>query len=227
MMEKSFRLSFFDWFLIAGVVTASLVLSLLDGHVDWLDFAGVVTGIVNLVLCARGDISNYIFGIIYNAIYAYIAFSSSLYADAVVYAAYYLPMQFIGWASWRRNRNADDGMVQAGHLTLKTGIALLAAAAVLVPLFAWILGLPAIADAQPWTDSATTVASILAMYMMVKAIAEQWYIWLALNVLQVIKWSVAVSDGTPHAGMWLIMFAFYTANSVCGIIQWNKLADRG
>lgn len=225
-MTNSLRLNFFDYFLIIGVTGLSILAAVLDHHMDWLDFIGVVTGIVNLVLCAKGNIYNYIFGIIYNAIYAYITFSTSLYADAAIYAAYYLPMQFAGWVNWKRNRNSEDGTVIVRHLSLKSAGLLLAAAALLVPLLAWVLSLPAIGDAQPWTDSATTAASIIAMYMMVKAIAEQWYIWLVLNLLQVVKWSVEVSNGTPHAAMWLIMFAFYTANSAYGLVHWNKLAGR-
>ena len=225
-MNNSLRFNFFDYFLIFGVIGLSILAAILDHHMDWLDFIGVVTGIINLVLCAKGNIYNYVFGIIYNAIYAYIAFSTSLYADAAIYAAYYLPMQFIGWYNWKKNRDQEDGTVNVKHLSFRSALILLAAAAVLVPLPAWVLSLPVVGDAQPWTDSATTAASILGMYMMVKAIAEQWYIWLVLDVLLVVKWTIEVANETPHAAMWLIMFAFYAANSAYGLIQWNRLARK-
>ena len=72
----------------------------------------------------------------------------------------------------------------------------------------------------------TTVVSILAMYMMVKAIAEQWYIWIVLDAVQVIKWTVATVRGEAHAALMLVMFAFFLANAVYGLIQWNGLAKR-
>ena len=225
-MDKQLKLNGFDWFLILGTTAVSIASSLLGEGWDTLGFIVAVTGIVNLVLCAKGNIWNYLFGIIYNAIYVYIAWKSRLFADSAIYLLYYLPMQFVGWAQWKKNRNQDSGAVNARHLDRKTALALLAAAAVLIPLFAWILSRPVIADSQPWLDSVTTVVSILAMYMMVKAIAEQWYIWIVLDAVQTIKWTIATIRGDEHAALMLVMFAFFLANAVYGLIQWNGLARR-
>lgn len=224
--KNALRLSGFDWFLILGTTAVSIASALLGEGWDTLGFIVATTGIVNLVLCAKGNIWNYAFGIIYNAVYVYIAWHSKLYADSAIYLLYYLPMQFVGWAQWKKNQNEESGAVNAVHLTRQQAFALLAAACVLIPLFAWILGLPAIGDAQPWLDSVTTIVSILAMYMMVKAIAEQWYIWIILDAVQVVKWTVATVRGEAHAALMLVMFAFFLANAVYGLIQWNGLAKR-
>ena len=225
-MAQTRILNWFDWFLILGTTVVSIASSLLGEGWDTLGFIVAVTGIINLVLCAKGNIWNYLFGIIYNAIYVYIAWKSRLYADSAIYLLYYLPMQFLGWAHWKKNQNQEDGAVNARHLDRKTALVLLAIAAVLIPLFAWVLSLPFIADSQPWLDSVTTVVSILAMYMMVKAIAEQWYIWIVLDGVQVVKWAVATANGEEHAALMLVMFAFFLANAVYGLIQWNGLAKR-
>ena len=225
-MAQTRILNWFDWFLILGTTVVSIASSLLGEGWDTLGFIVAVTGIINLVLCAKGNIWNYLFGIIYNAIYVYIAWKSRLYADSAIYLLYYLPMQFLGWAHWKKNQNQEDGAVNARHLDRKTALVLLAIAAVLIPLFAWVLSRPFIADSQPWLDSVTTVVSILAMYMMVKAIAEQWYIWIVLDAVQVIKWTVATLRGEEHAALMLVMFAFFLANAVYGLIQWNGLARR-
>ena len=225
-MSNARTLNGFDWFLILGTTAVSIASSLLGEGWDTLGFIVAVTGIINLVLCARGNIWNYAFGIVYNAIYVYIAWHSRLYADAATYLFYYLPMQFVGWAQWRKHQNQDSGAVNVVHLTLRQGLVLLGLAAALVPLFAWILGLPAIGDSQPWLDSVTTVVSIIAMYMMVKAIAEQWYIWIVLDAVQTVKWTIATIQGEEHAALTLVMFAFFLANAVYGLIQWNRLAKR-
>ena len=225
-MKNARILNWFDWFLILGTTAVSIAASLLGDGWDTIGFIVAVTGIVNLVLCARGNIWNYAFGIVYNAIYVYIAWHSKLYADSAIYLLYYLPMQFVGWVPWKRNRNQDSGAVNARHLDRRTALVLLAAAAVLIPFFAWILSRPFIGDSQPWLDSVTTVVSILAMYMMVKAIAEQWYIWIVLDAVQVVKWTIATVQGQEHAALTLVMFAFFLANAVYGLIQWNGLAKR-
>lgn len=225
-MNNARKLGGFDWFLILGTTAVSIASALLGEGWDTLGFIVAVTGIVNLVLCAKGNIWNYAFGIVYNAIYVYIAWHSKLYADSAIYLLYYLPMQFVGWVSWKKNQDQDSGTVNVVHLRRRQALALLAAAAVLIPVFAWILSLPLIGDAQPWLDSVTTVVSILAMYMMVKAIAEQWYIWIILDAVQVVKWTVATVRGEEHAALMLVMFAFFLANAVYGLIQWNRFARR-
>ena len=225
-MNNALKLNAFDYFLILGTTAVSIASSLLGEGWDTIGFIVAVTGIINLVLCAKGNIWNYAFGIVYNAIYVYIAWKSRLYADSAIYLLYYLPMQFIGWFSWKKNQNQESGAVNAVHLTRQTALVLLLVAAVLIPVFAWILGLPAIGDSQPWLDSVTTVISILAMYMMVKAIAEQWYIWIVLDAVQVVKWLIATVRGEEHAALMLVMFAFFLANAVYGLIQWNGLAKQ-
>ena len=225
-MANTRILNWFDWFLILGTTAVSIASSLLGEGWDTLGFIVAVTGIINLVLCAKGNIWNYLFGIVYNAIYVYIAWKSRLYADSAIYLLYYLPMQFAGWAHWKKNQNQESGAVNARHLDRKTALVLLATAAVLIPLFAWILSRPFIADSQPWLDSVTTVVSILAMYLMVKAIAEQWYIWIVLDAVQCVKWAIATARGEEHAALMLVMFAFFLANAVYGLIQWNGLAKQ-
>ena len=227
-MEKAdtLKFGFFDWFLIIGVTVLSIITSAFADKFDWIGLIINITGIINLVLCAKGNILNYVFGIVYNALYVWVAFKTQLYADSAIYMFYYLPMQFVGWFNWKRNSNAESGAVIVNHLKRRTALVMLAIAAVLIPLFAYVLALPAIGDSQPWADSATTVASILAMYMMVKAIAEQWYIWMTLDLLQTVKWAIATVRGEEHAAMMLIMFAFFLANAIYGLIQWNKLAHQ-
>lgn len=223
-MNTSIKLNWFDWFLILGVVATSAIISVTGEGWDTLGFAVALTGIINLVLCAKGNLLNYAFGIVYNAIYVYIAYSSALYADAATYLLYYLPMQFIGWFQWKKNRSEESGAVKARHLSRKQALAVAAILAVTIPLLGYILSLPSIGDAQPYKDAATTVASFMAMFLMVKAFAEQWYIWIALDAIQVVKWSVATVNGEAHAAMMLIMFAFYTANAIYGFILWRRLS---
>jgi len=225
-MTDTLRFNWFDWFLILGTTIVSILSSLLGDGWDTIGFIVAATGIINLVLCAKGNIINYIFGIVYNALYVFISYKAGLKADAAIYLCYYLPMQFVGWYRWKKNRNEESGAVIVRHLTVRWALVLLAIAAVLTPVFAKILALPAINDSQPLLDSATTVASVIAMFMMVKAFAEQWYIWLALDILQTSKWAVATVRGDEGAILMLVMFAFFTANAIYGLIGWHRLASQ-
>jgi nicotinamide mononucleotide transporter len=122
---SALKLHWFDWFLILGVTITSIITSAFAERFDWLGLIINITGIINLVLCAKGNLINYFFGIIYNALYIYVAFSTKLYADSAIYMLYYLPMQFIGWANWKKNRSKESGAVITRRLTMKTAALLI------------------------------------------------------------------------------------------------------
>ncbi|MGM9735348.1 MAG: nicotinamide riboside transporter PnuC [Candidatus Cryptobacteroides sp.] len=108
-MSNNKVLSFYDWFLIVGVIASSAVYSfyaVMSGD-DSLSGAllGSVAGIAGVfcvVLVAKGSIWNYLFGVVNVSLYAWISYNASLYGDAALNAFYYFPMQFIGWWQWRR-----------------------------------------------------------------------------------------------------------------------------
>lgn len=106
-------LSFYDWFLIAGVIASNIIYSALSGNVDIVGSVAGIAGVLCVVLVAKGSIWNYLFGIINVSMYAYISYKAALYGDAALNALYYVPMQFIGWWQWRR-RGAAVSEAEAG-----------------------------------------------------------------------------------------------------------------
>lgn len=211
----------FDYFLIFGVLVSTLLYSWFTHDFDLLGFIASLTGLINVVLVARGKISNYIFGIVNVALLAYISFKSRLWGDAAINGLYFLPMQFIGWAQWNKKKT-DDTTVKARHIRKKEGIILSAVCIVAIISVGFILR--ELNDAKPFLDAALNVLSITAMYLMVKAISEQWAIWCLINGFYMVTWLILTVNGTEHAATMLIMRTFFMANSINGYIQWNKLA---
>lgn len=216
----------FDWFLIGGVVILSLLYSLLSGSFDTLGTIAGVTGILCVVLVAKGNIFNYLFGLINVTLYAWISFKAELYGDALLNAFYYLPMQFAGWYSWMRKRNAEESVtIIARRLSRRQRYILAAVSVVTVAAGAVLLNL--LNDPQPVKDSATTILSVIAMFLMVKVYMEQWVLWVVVNVISIVMWSVSYFEGEPHSMLMIIMWIFYLANSVNGWILWVKLSSEG
>lgn len=216
----------FDWFLIGGVVFFSLLYSLLSGSFDALGTIAGVTGIVCVVLVAKGNIFNYLFGLINVTLYAWISFKAELYGDALLNALYYLPMQFAGWYTWMRKRSAEESVtIIARRLSHNQRYVLTAVSVMTVTVGAILLNL--INDPQPVKDSATTILSVIAMYLMVKVYMEQWILWVVVNVISIVMWSISYIEGEPHSMLMIIMWIFYLANSVNGWILWVKLSSEG
>lgn len=215
-------LSPFDWFLIIGVIAASLGYSILTATFDTLGIIASITGVVCVVLCAKGNILNYAFGLVNVAIYAWISFKAQLYGDAALNALYYFPMNIIGWVSWNGRRQVeDDTKVKARRMTFRQRLLLVLICVVSVTVCGYILS--KVGDPQPYKDSATTMLSIIAMFLMVRAFMEQWSLWILTNVISVVMWVILTVRGDSHAVMMVIMYLFYTINSINGHIQWKKL----
>ena len=220
----------YDWFLIAGVIVTNIIYSVLTGTMDVVGSIAGITGVLCVVLVAKGSIWNYAFGLVNVSLYAWISYKAALYGDAGLNALYYLPMQFIGWWQWRKrgaamseSESAGDGVqVKARRLDWSQRVLLVLgcfAAVIAVGFLLKYLG-----DPQPFKDSATTVLSIVAQALMALAFMEQWALWIITNVISVVMWSVCVLRGEAHAGVMVIMWVFYLLNSINGFRVWLKLS---
>ncbi len=225
-------LSLYDWFLITGVIVSNVVYSLMTGTLDVLGSLAGITGVLCVVLVAKGSIWNYLFGLVNVSLYAYISYKASLYGDAGLNALYYLPMQFIGWWQWRKRgaavskAEADENGVQVKarrfNWRQRAVLAFSCTAAVVAMGFV----LKDLGDPQPFKDSATTVLSIVAQALMALAFMEQWALWIITNVISVVMWSICVARGEAHAGVMVIMWVFYLLNSINGLRVWLKLSKK-
>lgn len=223
-------LSFYDWFLIAGVIASNIIYSLLSGNVDIVGSIAGIAGVLCVVLVAKGNIWNYLFGIVNVSMYAYISYKASLYGDAALNALYYVPMQFIGWWQWRKRgaavSEAEAGgagvQVKARRFTWHQRVILALGCAAGVIAVGYVL--KHFGDPQPFKDSATTVLSIVAQALMALAFMEQWALWIITNVISVVMWSICVVRGEAHAAVMVIMWVFYLLNSLNGFRVWLNLS---
>lgn len=227
---KTKVLNAYDWFLIAGVIVSNIVYSVLTGTVDVVGSLAGITGVLCVVLVAKGSIWNYAFGLVNVSLYAWISYKAALYGDAGLNALYYLPMQFVGWWQWRK-RGAAISETESGGKTVQVrarrfdwGQRILLAIGCSAAVVACGCLLKYLGDPQPFKDSATTVLSIVAQALMALAFMEQWVLWIITNVISVIMWAVCVSRGESHAGVMVIMWSFYLLNSINGLRVWLKLS---
>lgn len=230
----------FDWAMIGGVVLCNVFYALSPvfshggGAEGWLEaarefdalgFIAAVAGILCVVLSAKGSILNYLFGAIQVSLYAYISFVGTAYGNAVVNLFYYLPMQFVGFWQWRKRGGGIRG-AEAGEAVpsrrLSTRVRVLGAGAMVLLTVGVALILRRFGDAQPWVDSLTAVVCIAAQGLMSFAFMEQWYLWIVFNVFTVVMWAGFTASGTEHAVPTLIMYCFYTINSLNGLRCWRK-----
>ena len=229
-MKDGKILSLYDWFLIAGVIISNVIYSIMTGTLDVIGSVAGITGVLCVVLVAKGSIWNYLFGLVNVSLYAWISYKAALYGDAGLNALYYLPMQFIGFWQWRKrgaamsSADAGDNSVQvsARRFTWRQRACLAAGCLVAVVAVGFLLQY--LGDPQPFKDSTTTVLSVVAQALMALAFMEQWALWIITNIVSVAMWAVCVARGEAHAGVMVIMWIFYLLNSVNGMRVWLKLS---
>ena len=171
-----------------------------------------LTGILCVVLVAKGSIWNYAFGIINTIAYAYIAFGYKLYGEVMLNMIYYLPMQFVGYYLWKNNMKKTE--VNMKKLTLKKTVIMFVVVAIAIILYQRLLLL--LGGNLTLLDSMSTVVSVIAMILMALRYKEQWLLWIIVNIVSVIMW--IVSKDYVMALMWLA----YLINAVYGYFNWSK-----
>lgn len=229
-MKNGKVLSLYDWFLIVGVIVSNVLYSVMTGTLDVLGSLAAITGVLCVVLVAKGSIWNYLFGLVNVSLYAYISYEASLYGDAALNALYYFPMQFIGWWQWRRRgaavseaEAAGNGVQVKARRFNRTQRAVLAVGCIAAVIAGGFI-LKHFGDPQPFKDSTTTVLSIIAQALMALAFMEQWALWIITNIVSVVMWCVCIARGEAHAGVMVIMWMFYLLNSINGMRVWLKLS---
>ena len=65
------------------------------------------------------------------------------------------------------------------------------------------------------------IVAVVAIYIAIKRYAEQWILWIIVNIVTVIMWAYAFLNGTGHIAI-LIMSIIYLINSTIMYFKWKN-----
>lgn len=227
----------FEWVMIGGTFLAVLLSAIFvtgcrEAFTDFDWWITSVAAVLNICCCAcsaRGSKWTFIFGAIYNIMYTYYCFVTAHYGNAAVYGLCFLPLQLIGWLQWKRIGNAgDSAQVAAKRLSWKLR-GLITLGSLLVMFGLWLL-LKTVGGQDSAVDSMCTVLCVIAQLLLTFAFMEQWFIWIAVNVLTMIMWALSTAAAVKAGQSFLsdlnlvICYGFVLVNSINGLIVWLKLS---
>ena len=215
----------FEWFLILFIIGLNLLYALLIGNIAWIPMIASISGVLCVVLVAKGHIANYLFGLIQVCLYVYISWQSRYWGEVMLNGLYYFPMQFIGFFLWKKRMQLGSA-TQVQTRRLAPMMRLYIALGTLLVTFIYGYLLECLHGQNPYIDAISTILSIVAMVLMVRAYAEQWALWICVNVLTITLWLLAVYRQEPHAMVMVMMWSVYLINSVYGLIRWVKMSKR-
>lgn len=223
MREFLKSLTKFEIGLILSICLINVYLGIVDGSNDFIGLTACITGVICVVMTAKGHISCYYFGLVNILAYVYIAYISKFYGEVMLNGLYYLPMQFIGIYLWKKNMNEGDNIVKGKTMTIKQIILLVLTSIVSICIYSLVL--QKLHGNLPIIDATSTVLSVFAMYLSVKRYAEQWLLWIVVNVVTIIMWTFAFINGDANSVAMIVMWSAYLLNAIHGYINWKKLAN--
>lgn len=222
MREFLKSLTKFEILLILSICLINVYLGFVDGGNDCIGLIACITGVICVVMTAKGHISCYYFGIINILAYIYIAYMSKFYGEVMLNGLYYIPMQFIGIYMWKKNMNESTNIVKSKTMNVKH-IVLLALTSI-IAILAYSFLLKKLDGNLPLIDATSTVLSVFAMYLSVKRFAEQWLLWIVVNIVTVAMWIFALINGGVNSMVMIVMWGAYLLNAIYGYMNWKKLA---
>lgn len=208
------------WFVTACVFITALSIYWKDSI---MGIISAITGVACVVCTGKGKLSAYIFGFVNSVLYAIIAYQAKLYGETMLNAIYYVPMQAIGFFVWSKNMNSNTNEVIKKHMKWSRRILLLLAMAVCTFIYGLILR--RMGDVMPFVDSFTTVSSVIAMLISVKMFAEQWWIWVIVDVFSIYMWWCNFRTGNDNIAT-LLMWVVYLVNAIIMLVKWEREAKK-
>ncbi len=204
------------WMIIANAVIAGV--SVYQGDTA-LGIAASLTGVVCVILCGLGKVSNYLFGTVNVILYAIVAYKAKYYGDVMLNVLYYFPTNIIGWVLWEKNLGTENNTVVKKRMTVKQDI--IVGTVSVAAVFGYSCLLKMLGGNLPLVDSMSTVFSVIAQILMIKRFAEQWVVWIAVDIVSVIMWVAALfTEGASIAV--LLMWSVYLGNAVIMFVKWMK-----
>ena len=214
------KFTLFEWFMVLSVIIFTVYFALTNTTNTILyliiDAVAAISGILCVVLCAKGKKSQYIWGVLNVLGYIVIAFINKYYGEVMLNAIYYLPSQFIGYYLWNKHENKETKDVEGKKLNLKNSIILLVVC--MLGIFGYKLVLDSLGGNSTLLDSASTVISVVANSLMLLRYREQWLLWIIIDTITVIMWLIA--GDFIMVTMWLV----YLINAFYGYYNWTKIA---
>jgi nicotinamide mononucleotide transporter len=178
-----------------------------------IEISAVAVSALCVWLYTRESVWAWPSGLLGVALYLVICYEYRLYADMGLQAVY-IVLQIYGWRLWLR------GGTQGSPLQITRTSARLWLILALIALAAYVpmgLALDAWTDTDvPWWDSAPTVSSLVAQYMISRKKLENWWVWVATDIVYIPLFA--------YKGLYLTaaLYAVFIILCLIGLRAWTR-----
>lgn len=196
------------------MTSLSAVCLWLDAHgSSCLEAAGFLTGVVNVWLVTRQNIWSWPIGVA-NALFYMVVFArTGLYSDTGLQVVYFV-LSLYGWWHWWRGGPQHDTLPVTR--TSRGLAALLTAIGIATWLLLWTITARIPGAALAHIDSALVAASLIAQWMMTRKLAENWLVWIVVDMIYV---GVFLNR---HLPLTAVLYGVFFILAIMGHVSWRR-----
>ena len=181
-----------------------------------LESIAVLFSILYVILVARENIWCWAAAIISVSLYIFICYEAKLYAETVL-QVFYLILAVVGYFLWKEIPNKQQ--LDIKELSIGNHALILISGIVFTLILGYILTIYTQAK-LPLLDSFTTVFSIIATFMVIKKILENWLYFIAIDLVSIYLYNSRDLQQTA------MLFALYTIIACIGYYNWIRLMQK-
>lgn len=189
---------------------------------DFMQIFTLVTGVIYIILEIRQKNLMWVIGILTSLAAMWVFFRQGLYASFGL-NTYYLITSFIGLWQWSRDRKRITMEQEVQRESEEIHLNRLSGKTVIISLLVTIGGtfllaqiMQMVENPMSYMDSAVTVLSAVATWWLVKAYLQQWWLWIAADLMSTML--------CASQGLWWMtaLYALYTLSAFYGMYHWKK-----
>ena len=165
-------------------------------------------------------------GLVLGLIYLWLEFKASiwLWLVSVIMEVYYVLAAIYGYAMWRWSRSRGGAGEKAAelpitHFPMRRVLPAALVGLALWGIIYWIL-ITWTDSSVPVCDSFTTALSMVALWALAQKYAEQWLLWLVVDLVCTVLY---IYKQIPFTAA---LYGFYTVMAVLGYRQWLGMMRR-
>jgi nicotinamide mononucleotide transporter len=186
---------------------------------DWIlqnlmEVAAAAVSVTYVILSVRQIKWLWWFGLASAILYALVYLNAGFYAGMGL-QFYYAAISLYGWWLWTRKHGKDSKQLSVSHLSLKTGLILLLAFAILWTSIYLILVYGTDSTVPLW-DGLISAGGIVATWMLARKILQHWLVWIVIDVISIVVY--AWQEMYPTT----LLFCIYVVTAIIGYFQWKK-----
>ena len=191
------------------------MIEFLSAH--WLDIVTTVLGLAYILLEYKASVWMWGVGFLMQALGIVLYYQKGLYADCGM-EFYYLAMTVYGYWKWIHGTATKEAL-PIRHFPKRLVLPWLLLIAAVWGVIYWLL-ITFTNSNVPVADSFTTALSIVGIWALAHKYLEQWFIWIAVDVVTSILYFY---KDIPFKAS---LYALYVIIAVMGWFKWRRLMNK-